>query len=302
MTTWDLLAAIVGAGIAGGIVLFAAGMVGTTKPPRTPASRKTRRLRSAILPGATSSDDDSGVGWRLLPVIAVAVGLVAWLITGWPAVGLIVAGAVIGLPHVMRALTGQTRMIAQLDALQEWTRRLANVLDAGRGLDTALKESVTGCPEQIAPAVRRTTNRLNAGVSTEDAVRGLADDLNSPVGDTVAAALILASQLRGEGTGRVLEALADTVAKDVANRRETEADRASPRTSAKAVVAILTGTCVYLSFATDFLEPFSTVSGQIVLVLLAGCGALSVLWLVQMANPEPDPRFLVDARGPGGDA
>ena len=293
MTSVELLAAAAGAVLVGGLLLLATGLIGTTRPRRLFLSRRARQLRAAILPGRSRVDEPSR--WAALPAIAVALGLIGWLLTSWPVAGVILAGAALGLPHLFRSLGAQKRRIARLEALEEWTRRLANILDTGRGLDTALMSSATGCPAAIAPEVQTLARRMQAGARTEDALRAFADDLNGAVGDLVAAALILANHLRGEGTSRVLTGLSETVADEVVMRRKIEADRAKPRTTARLLVIITLATAVVLSLATDFMAPFGTATGQIALALIALFGAGCLWWLYLMAVPQPDPRFLVDS-------
>ena len=72
-------------------------------------------------------------------------------------------------------------------------------------------------------------------------MRAFADELDDPTGDLVAANLILGARRRGAGVASVLEALAESVAADVRARREIEADRAKPRSTARWVTIITVG-------------------------------------------------------------
>ena len=77
-----------------------------------------------------------------------------------------------------------------------------------------------------------------------------------------------ASQRRGSGLTRVLDGLAETVADEVRMRRQVEADRAKPRTTARAVTLITLVVLALLAFNTDYIAPYGTGLGQLVLALL----------------------------------
>ena len=77
----------------------------------------------------------------------------------------------------------------------------------------------------------------------------------------MAAALILAARRRGPGLPRVLGALADSVAEDVAVRRKVEAERAKPRTTARAVTLITLGVVAVGALNGAYLRPYATLLG-----------------------------------------
>ena len=91
--------------------------------------------------------------------------------------------------------------------------------------------------------------RLRARWYTEEAIRAFADDLDDATGDLIAANLILAARRRGPGLATVLEGLAESVADDVRDRRQIEADRAKPRTTARWVTIITVVVLVVLALS-----------------------------------------------------
>src|SRR5262249_57082013 len=76
--------------------------------------------------------------WRQLQVssrqmvAALAGAGVMLALTGWPVAALATAAATLFLPGLVRPRAAQ-RVIARLEALAGWTRRLADVLASGAG-------------------------------------------------------------------------------------------------------------------------------------------------------------------------
>lgn len=228
--------------------------------------------------------------------LATAAGIVAWGLTGWPVAGLAVAAAVVALPRMLGGRAAQQRL-ARLEAMEAWTRQLADVLTAGRGIEEALLATADDPPAPIADQVTALRRRLEYRTPTETALRAFADELAHPVGDTIVAALIIAVELRGRGLHQVLTALADTVAKQVAMERAVDAERATHRTTAIWVIAALG---LYTAFALlnrGYVAPFGTLTGQLVLTVVALLYAATLAWLHRLASPGKGYRFLPPANG-----
>ena len=70
-------------------------------------------------------------GWaRYRWPVAAAAGALGWAVTGWPVVAAIVAVAVIGVPVLLGTAKVEQARIARIQAVEDWTRRLADVLVA----------------------------------------------------------------------------------------------------------------------------------------------------------------------------
>ena len=189
------------------------------------------------------------------------------VLTGWMVAVLVVPAAAAGLPVLLSAPPAASK-IDRLEAMEEWTRSLSGVLTAGVGLEQALIATLRSTPDPIRPEVTRLASRLRARWATEDALRAFADDLDDATGDVVAANLILGARRRGAGLASVLDALAESVAADVRARREIEADRAKPRATARWVTIITVSVLVFLALTGDYVAPFGTPLGQVLLALL----------------------------------
>lgn len=228
---------------------------------------------------------------------AACVGLLAWLVTGWPAVGLIVAAAVVGLPPLLRTTEGDARSIERIEAIEEWTRRLADILVIGVGLEQAVATSVRSTPEAVRAEVEVLAARLSARWPTEQALREFADSLADPAADLVVAALILGHRRRGPGLTRSLASVAASVAEEVATRRRIEADRAKPRTTARAVTLITLGVAGGLATLNPaYLRPYRTGLGQLVLLGVATLFIGALTWMRSLTISKPQARLLASSR------
>ncbi|TDB84326.1 hypothetical protein E1264_25115 [Actinomadura sp. KC216] len=284
MTSNAVLAALAASLVIAGLLLIVAAWTRTDLLPEPPAGRPRRQL----------------VQWRsrrtlLETALATATGIGAWAATGWPVAAIAVTAAVLALPRLLGGRAVQQR-IARLEAMEAWTRQLADVLTTGTGIEDALLTTASSPPGPIAAEVTALRRRLEYRVTTEDALRAFADDLAHPVGDTIAATLIIASQVRGRGLHQVLTALAGTVAKDVAMQREIDAERATHRTTAIWVVVALAAFVGFAMLNRTYVAPFGTPTGQLMLVLVVALYAGTVVWLHRLATPAPGHRFLPEHR------
>ena len=206
---------------------------------------------------------------RTLIVAGAVAGLLVALVTGWVIAIVRVPAAIIGIPLLLSPPPAAAS-IEKLEALEEWTRSLAGKLTAGQSLRSALIKSLRSVPAPIDDEVALMVSRLwNGTGTTEDVLRAFAEDLNDSTGDVVASQLILAASGRGQaGLAKALDALAETVASDVRARRQIEADQAKPRTTARTVTAITLGVLGLLAFTGDYIEPYGSPLGQVILAVL----------------------------------
>ncbi|MCP2337514.1 type II secretion system F family protein [Actinomadura rupiterrae] len=201
--------------------------------------------------------------------------------------------ASVAVPRILAGRTAVDR-IGRLEALEQWTRRLADMLSAGRGLEQAIESSATrNIPAPIASHVQTLARRLTVTrMPAEQALRLFADELDDPVADRIAAALILLTRRRGTGASSVLNGLAELVARDVTDRREVEAARAEHRTTVRWVVGILLVLTAAAVLQRSYVRPFDTGLGQAVLAVIATCYAGAFWWLHRLARPDNGRRFL----------
>ncbi len=270
------------AGASGGLIVIGLILVVRELTRRAPAPRV--RSRS---PRRPSRD-------RLRQfLIAGGAGLTALAITRWPVAMIAAAAAVLFLPQITSTRAARERA-AVLEGLEQWTRRLSDMLTASRGLDDALEASVRSAPKAIEPAVARLGRRLSARTGTEAALRAFADEINDPAADRIAAALIIATGRRGGGVRDVLNALAVMLARDVAARREIEAERAQHRTTVKWLTWFVAGFTAFAVLNRSYSAPYGTPGGQLVLALVVLLYAGGLWWLHHLGTVPVAGRFLAE--------
>jgi hypothetical protein len=274
MTMIPLAAAICGAALVAGMLLTAVGIYGRAPDtePATPAST-TRAVRMSRWRKVATGKHGRTIA------AAILAGAVVWAVSGWPVAGIVTALAVPGLPYFFGAARVAKRRIEVLQGLEEWVRRLADAMAVGI---SPIQTIVTAA--HAPAAVKQPVARLAAGLSSprgdrQLALRRFADDIDDPLGDMVAIALGIAATAPSTRTPDMLRVLARQLADDVAARRRIETDRAEPRSEARTIVIVQVLFVVAVAAFTSYAKVYGTVTGQLVLALLAAIviGALVML-------------------------
>jgi Flp pilus assembly protein TadB len=274
--------------VIGGLVGVVAGIVGTTAPRRAPL-----RQRWQVMRGGKNQGEDVRLRRRTFTVAAAAVFAGVWLVSGNFVGGALLGAAVVGVPWLIAPAQMAQERIGQLEALSEWTQRLAGLLRLGMGLEQAMMASRQGAPDELAPQIINLSDRLRLGWRPEGALRAFADELDDVTADKVVAALILSVNDHGPGLAQALEDLAGTVRDEVAKKRAIEADRAKPRTTVRWMTIITVGVVVAGFFVPSYTKPYSTLLGQLVLAFLTA-GFIGVLALMrQLGSFRRIPRFMI---------
>jgi Flp pilus assembly protein TadB len=146
----------------------------------------------------------------------------------------------------------------------------------------------------VAGPVGTLAARLASRTGTEAALRAFAAEIDDPAGDRIAAALIIATGRRGGATRDVLTALASLLARDVAARRDIEAERAQHRTTVKWIGIFVLGFTIFSVLNHSYSAPFGTVAGQVVLAVVAVLYAAGLFWLNRLGSLPAAGRFLED--------
>lgn len=289
MTNIELIAVVSGAACVAGLVLAVVALVGTRAPAR-PAPGAGRGLRRLWVGSGAGRREQRTHQLRL--AVAVAAGALAFLLTGLPVVGLIVAVAVPGVPWLFSVGRAEERAIARIEAVGEWTRRLKDVSATGQGLQQAIIGTIATVPEEIQEEVRLLAARLQAGWTARTALLAFADEIGDPVCDQVVAALILHLTDRGERLGDVLGSIASAAAAEVGTRREVEAKRTQPRFAVRFLTGMTLAVLAYGLLNTEYVRPYGTVFGQLVMAVLGAAFVGLLVWVRSMSQPPPPARFL----------
>jgi Flp pilus assembly protein TadB len=285
-----VLAALSGAVLASGLVLLVRELYA---PPRATTGPPARLVAAARLLwcglGRTTTEHRR---YRFAAASAVLAGAAGWLFTGLPVLGLVCAAAVPGVPWLLASGAAEKRAIARVEAVGEWTRRLRDVAGTGAGLQAAIVSAAATAPTPIAEQVRMLAARLQAGWNARQALRLFADEINDPVCDQIVAALLLHLTDRGDKLGAVLSSIADAAAKEVSNRKEADAERASARFSIRFMTGFSVLAVAVAAFSGDYMAPYATGVGQLVMAVLVSVFIGLLLWVRAMTRPAPVPRLL----------
>lgn len=220
-------------------------------------------------------------------------GVILWLITGWIVWIVIVPLAAVGVPWLL-GNGGEQRKLDRLEGLETWTRGLAGLTVAGSSLEQTIIASVNSSPDSIREEVALLAARLNARWPTRSALRKFADDLADPTGDLIVAHLLLAERVRGAGLANALEDLAQSISEEVGVRRKIEADRAKPRQAIKITTIATVVLIGLMPFISQFMAPYKTPLGQLLLAVWIGLDVVMLLWLKRITAGKPTPRILAD--------
>lgn len=278
-----MIGALIGIGIAIGILLTIIGF----RPPAPSGTSPSRRRTS------------TGPQWmhltsreKTLGAAGLLIGVVMALFFGWLIAVVVVPLLMISVPRMMAAQDKDT--IAQLEAVEEWTRSLRGMLGGSVGPSTAIVQTLPSAPEPLKEPLERLVARIHAHHSLDRSLYAFADEVNSQVGDFVAAALIQASRVSGAGLTRTLDGISAEVADEVRMRRDIAVERDKGITQARWLTVIAISLTSGLVLFTNLGEVYRTPSGQVVLLVLIVLYALSLRWVYARARSKPAVRFLVE--------
>ncbi|HYN32667.1 MAG TPA: hypothetical protein VES40_08585 [Ilumatobacteraceae bacterium] len=237
----------------------------------------------------------------LVPRFMASVGVGALVLTfsGWLIASLVVAiGCWFAVGRWQRRDKRAISDVERTDALASWIENLRDVLVAGDQPVGAINATVATCPPAIKPQVRR----LAAGLGRQDpdiVFRRFADDLDDPLGDLVAAGLLIAVQ-RGARTAAVLSSLAEQARRQADRRRLVEAERA-PIQREVTLLTLIMGSLIVavLVFGrAEYLAPYDTAGGQLFLGSVLAIYALLLVRVQRLAHFPRPSRFLTTAEPP----
>lgn len=281
-----LLAALAGMGLAGGVWLIIAGA-----RPAEPAAASGLRT-TIVLDEWVRRFDVRRLG------LAAGAALAAAVIVRWPvAVGAAAAaGWMVPLPGE-RARRRQAE--ARTEAIAQWCEMLRDAAGTARGIEGILVATASSAPGPIRPEIRQLAHRLEHQ-PLEQALDALAGDLAHPIGDLVATALRVAASAGSRRVAAVLGNLAVAAHHEASMRRRVEVARARPRSTMR-LVALIVGLFVaaLLLFAREYLSPYGTAAGQLVLLLIGLYWALGFLWMNRLGRLPQVNRLLSTPKAGG---
>lgn len=258
---------------------------------------KVHRHSPAATPGRRRLLPDGNRTRRLLA--GLLAGLLVLVVTRWIVLAAVVFLLVGFWDRAVGGAKHERASIVRAQGLAVWIESLRDTIAGAVGLEQAIPATAANAAPSIRPALNLLIDRLRVREPMPDALASFADDLDDPSADIVVAALILNARLRGPGLRDVLTALAASSRDELDVRRRVEASRRSTRRSVQiviGVIAVVAGALVI--FNREYVEPYATPVGQLVLAVVLALFAVAILWLRRLSGVAEPERFLIATRGP----
>ncbi len=267
-----LLALVGGMATVTGVLLIAGGW--RRQPPRPYRRRRNVDVpveRLVVTAGA-------GLGTLVLtrwPVAAAGMAAGGWLVAGW-------------WEH-----RGEPSGEKKAEALALWVEMLRDTVGTAKGLEGVIAVTASTAPPLIRPEILRVAARLGDNVSLDRVLAELADALDHPVSDLVVVALANNARVGGGKLGEVLDDLAAAAHGEAEVHRRLEVARSRPRASMRYVALAIAATVLALAvFAGDYLAPYSTPGGQVVLCVIGAVFVAAFVWMDRLGRIHTIDRFL----------
>lgn len=277
-----LYALLCGVVVGGGIALLTLAIRGVpAKPAHEKAKSGERLAEPARFAGRRGS-------------LAIGVGLAVLLLTRWAVAGIAAGVLVFFWDRLFGGAAEERSAMRRVEALAAWTESLRDTIAGAVGLEQAIPASARAAAPALRPHLDALVDRLRARTPLPEALQLLADEIDDASADIIVAALILNARLRGPGLRQVLGALAKSAREEVDMRQRVMAQRSSTRRSVQIVVGVSVAFVLGLAvFNREFVSPYSTPIGQLVLACVCGLFALGFWWLRKLSTIETPERFLV---------
>jgi Flp pilus assembly protein TadB len=255
---------------------FDSGRVdGATPQRRRLSSRTSRRHGQQLVAGALT-------------------GVAVLAVTRWVVLAVVLAALVAFWDRVFGGARHERAAIARIEGLAGWIEALRDTIAGAVGLEQAIPATAVNAAPSIRPSLNLLVDRLRVREPLPDALMKFSEDLDDPSADLVVAALILNARLRGPGLRDVLTALATSARDELDVRRRVESSRRSTRRSVQVVVGVIGGVATLLVlFNREYVKPYGTVQGQLVLACVLAVFGLSVFWLRSLSGVAEPERFLI---------
>jgi hypothetical protein len=218
--------------------------------------------------------------------------LVTLTVTGWIVVAVSAALLVAAIPGVGRPYI-QTRNEQELvDGIATWTEQLRDTLSGAHGLEQAIVATSIHAPLVLQAHVKKLASFIGYG-SLEDGIRRFGDDLDNSTSDFVVAALVTASQHQARDLGMLLTQIAQCARDESKMRSRVWVSRARTRSAIKIIATVIVSFVLGLfTFNRTYLQPYSSIQGQVVLSVILGVFAVSLALMQSMAKIIEPERFV----------
>lgn len=224
---------------------------------------------------------------------AFAAGVVAWMITGWPLAAILVVAGTWWLPRLLGPDHAHTAQVQRVEAVAGWAEQIRDLMAGAAGLHQAIAHTVPTAPAPIRADVALLADHLHQGRPPAQALDEFAARVDVPNADLVVAALSNAATHQAADLGPLLTSLAQAAREQAAMLVRVAATRARTRTSARIITGTTMGMAAGLMLINaDYLTPYDTGTGQLMLVIIGALWAVGLVWLARLARTDLGRRVL----------
>jgi hypothetical protein len=214
------------------------------------------------------------------------------VVTGWVVVAGSVAMLVAAIPGIGRPYIQARNEQELVDGIATWTEQLRDTLAGAHGLEQAIVATSIHAPLVLQTQVKKLASYIGYG-SLEDGLRRFGDELNNSTADFVVAALVTASQHQARDLGMLLTQIAQCARDESKMRSRVWVGRARTRSAVKIIATVIALFVLGLFlFNRPYLQPSSSIQGQIVLSGILGIFSASLSLMQSMAKIIEPERFV----------
>ncbi len=234
--------------------------------------------------------------------LAVVGALVALSVSRWTVLA-VVAG-VVGwwAPTWYRSRGSYERELALVEAIAAWTEQVRDTLAAANGLEHALGATAQLAPAPIAGAVERLAARSDYE-RLPDALRRFADEVDHPMADFVVAALVIAAEQQARDLGALLGQLSEAARDEARMRTRVWVGRARSRSAVRIIIVVVATMILgLLAFNREYLQPYDSAGGQLMLGAIIVMFAAAFVSMERMGRIAMPQRFVARRISIGGES
>jgi len=230
--------------------------------------------------------------FRLAQLAIPFAFVVMLVVTGWAVVAWSVALLVAAIPGIGRPYIQMRNEQELVDGIATWTEQLRDTLAGAHGLEQAIVATSVHAPLVLQTQVKKLASYIGYG-SLEDGLRRFGDELNNSTADFVVAALVTASQHQARDLGMLLTQIAQCARDESKMRSRVWVGRARTRSAVKIIATVIALFVLGLFlFNRPYLQPYSSIQGQVVLSGILGVFAVSLSLMQSMAKIIEPERFV----------
>ncbi|MGC1909754.1 MAG: type II secretion system F family protein [Candidatus Dormiibacterota bacterium] len=245
-------------------------------PPVAASVHRLRRIREVTV--------------ARFPAVAGAAlaGLLAYVVLGLVAPALVIATLGWGAAAAFRRWRESHRSALLGAALLSATDLLAQLLPAGHSTRQSLVVLAESGPTELRAEIARILARVNE-VPLEDALIEAQERMRQPLFTLIAAALTVGNRSGGR-LAPLLQELSRAAHQIDAVQGQLRAEQAQGRLGALVIATMPIGLLAMLHLVNpDYLAPYATVRGELLLGGLLSLIVLGYLWMVRILRlPQPD--------------